>query len=308
LVRRGVGDTVAATPLVRDLISGYSTAVAVVGAEAAAVFENFPGVVPPETAGLADVTLDYAPAYDRAHAGRAAKYLYAAHEAFEAATGVAVDRGPDRPVVHLSAAERVPPRAGRYWVVASGVKPDVPVKQWPHAHFAALVAAVPEVDWVQVGLLHDGRFTHHQRHVPGAVNMLGRTAVRDLIRLIAHAAGVVCHLSLPFMVARAVGTPCVVLAGNREPAWFHTPTSPPDLTVAYLEAAGRGLPCATRYGCNVRVANPPAGAPPGWACAAPVEDPAGGLGWAKCMDVITPAEAAGHVRRLNAGAGRVSII
>jgi ADP-heptose:LPS heptosyltransferase len=58
----------------------------------------------------------------------------------------------------------------------------------------------------------------------GVVNLIGKTNLRQLIRLVYHSVGILTGVSLPMHLAAAVESkngllnrPCVVIAGGREP-------------------------------------------------------------------------------------------
>jgi len=278
----GIGDCLIASALVRDLVAlRPDIRLSVEGSGAADIFARHPNIAPagPDTK---RVVLDYRPVVDRARTDRSARYVYAPHEAFEAATGIAVPRGRPAPEIVVGADE-ARPRPRPYAVVASGTKGDMPVKSWVHAHFRDVVAAHPEYEWLQVGAILDARHMHRQTAIPGCVNLLGKTGLRDLFLLVRGAAVVLCHVSLPMLVAAAFGVPCVAVAGGREDPWLHA-----DSGVRYVDTVG-ALPCCAAAGCRCSVAlagHADSGFPPGWACTDPVD--AGGQWVGRCMTLITP--------------------
>lgn len=82
-------------------------------------------------------------------------------------------------------------------------------------HFAGRIL------FVQVGEKH-----HHHPALRGVLDLRGKTNLRQLIRLMHHAQGVLCPVTLHMHLAAAVpvrkgmpkNRPCVVVAGGREPA------------------------------------------------------------------------------------------
>lgn len=231
------------------------------------------------------VTIDYKPTIDRGGRGdRTARYMWAAHEAFTEATGVGVRVGPPVPELYLDR-DQTRPYLEPYYVVASGVKQDMTVKAWPTASFQAVISASPERNWKQVGEVYDGRLHHYQSALDGAENLIGGTSLRSLITLIAHAEGVLCHLSLPMLIAAAFRVPCVVVAGGRESPWLFD-----DMGPAVLHTIGRLKCCETR-GCYSAAALPGRTAdefPKGWLCSDPVPQPNSPRGVGRCMTLITP--------------------
>jgi ADP-heptose:LPS heptosyltransferase len=185
--------------------------------------------------------------------------------------------------IHLSGDERNNPPAGldgkRYWVVVAGAKTGVPIKRWGTENYQAVVDALAgKVHFVQIG---DKASWHPP--LRGVTNLIGKTSVRELIRLIYHADGVLCPITSAMHMAAAIPPkpggpdprPCVVIAGGREP-------------VAYIQYRGHtvlanigALPCSQRP-CGQSNFNPPNG------CKRPVN--AGGQQIPECMAMIKPAD------------------
>lgn len=289
LRRRGIGDTVAASALCRDLVaSNPDIRISVSGNSPDDVFRHAPWYAGSDPAGADRVVeIDYKPTIDRAHRpDKAARYIYAAHDAYETATGERVVRGPTRPALTLSHEELERPSPEPYAVLACGSKADIPVKQAPVALFRSVVAETRDWNWKQVGLVFDGRLLHHQTAVEGCANLIGKTDLRRLFRIVAHARVVLCHLSLPMLVASALGVPCVALAGGREDPWLFE-----GLGVTVIDTIGRLDCCGTR-GCYVAAALPrrkPEEFPRGWLCTDPIdlpdERPVG-----RCMTLLSADE------------------
>ncbi|MBL9154306.1 MAG: hypothetical protein JNK37_17585 [Verrucomicrobiales bacterium] len=109
----------------------------------------------------------------------------------------------------------------RFWIIAAGGKYDYTLKWWSHARYQEVVDRLADrVRFVQVG--EDG---HHHPPLRGVIDLRGRTDLRQLVRLMYHADGVLCPVTLLMHLAAAVemrpGRPknraCVVVAGGREP-------------------------------------------------------------------------------------------
>jgi ADP-heptose:LPS heptosyltransferase len=159
---------------------------------------------------------------------RPAHFIGAYHLAMEKALGVRIPVMSFRPDLHMSAWERRPDvgpaaaagLAGAYWVIAAGGKTDMTAKWWPW--YAHLVASLRNtVTFVQVGRKGD-----HHPGIPGAVDLRGRTDVRQLFRLVYHSSGVVCpvtsimHIAAAFPGMLGGYKPAVVISGGREePHW-----------------------------------------------------------------------------------------
>lgn len=136
---------------------------------------------------------------------------------------------------------------GPYWVLVGGGKYDFTTKWWNPDSFQAVVDHFAgRITFVQAG--QKGHWHPLLRHV---INLVGSTTLRDFIRLIWGADGVICPVTFAMHLAAAVpprpGTtalkPCVVIAGGREPAhWEMYPGH------QFLHTLG-ALPCCATGGC-----------------------------------------------------------
>jgi len=115
-------------------------------------------------------------------------------------------------------------QARPFWLFASGGKWDYTIKWWDADRYQAVIDHFQgRIDFVQIGESH-----HHHPAVEGAIDLRGKTTLRQLIRLMYHAQGAVSAVSLLMHLAAAVeaapglprSRPCVVIAGGREPPHF----------------------------------------------------------------------------------------
>jgi ADP-heptose:LPS heptosyltransferase len=157
--------------------------------------------------------------------------------------------------IHLSEAERAQPSPVKaitgldvpYWILVAGGKYDFTIK-W--RHFRRWQAVVDrfrdKLLFVQVGEKHD-----YHPALDGVLDLRGKTTLRDLIRLVYHADGVLCPVTFAMHLAAAVEPgpgksgrrPCVVVAGGREPPqWEAYPTH------QFIHTIGL-LPCCQEGGC-----------------------------------------------------------
>ena len=144
------------------------------------------------------------------------------HRDFERKMGVKVPLRLPYPDLHLSPEERdISPLSGRYWVVLSGGKSDFTAKVW-EADRMQLV--VDELGKMGLGVAQIGSNDPGHWHPPlrgdHVVNLVGRTNLRDMMRLIKHSDGVICGITCAMHMAAALQRPCVVLAGGREAWWW----------------------------------------------------------------------------------------
>ena len=202
--------------------------------------------------------------------------------------------------VHLSSGELERPSLVQeitgqdfpYWIVAAGGKYDFTIKWWSLERYQAVVDHFRgRLLFVQIG-----ESGHHHGALEGAIDLRGRTTLRDLIRLVHHAAGVITPVSLLMHLAAAIGPrPCVVIAGGREPA--HWETYPGH---QFLHTIG-ALPCCESGGCwrsrTLPLLDGDAKDGPDQLCVDVVD------GLPHCMDMITADEAINRVELYLRGGG-----
>ena len=129
--------------------------------------------------------------------------------------------------------------SGKYWVINSGSKNDFPLKQWSHTYWQEVVDSLRgRVQFVQVG-----EKGHNHKPLVGVFNLLGKTDLRQLVRLCYHAEGAVCHVTMLNHLMSAWEKPCVVIAGGRESAGWEAYNE-----TSYLDTIG-ALPCCKSGGC-----------------------------------------------------------
>lgn len=218
-------------------------------------------------------------------------FIQAYHAYLSAGVGHEIPITSARPEVYLSEAEKNQPSPFKeftgsdapYWVVVSGGKFDF-TNKWPSLPnlTCALESLASEVVPVQIG-----RSNHYHPRIPGAINMVGETPnMRDVLRLVYHAEGVVCPVTFLMHVAAALKKPCVVLAGGREPVtWNQYPNQ------QYLHTIG-ALDCCKAGGCwRSRVVALGDGDPKDQEdslCAYPETEVPGSVPVARCQQMLTP--------------------
>jgi ADP-heptose:LPS heptosyltransferase len=132
--------------------------------------------------------------------------------------------------IHLSEAEKSSPsplaniieQDVPFWIISAGGKFDYTIKWWDIVRYQRIVDHFRgKILFVQVG-----EKSHHHPPLAGVVDLRGKTDLRQLIRLVYHAQGVLCPVTLLMHLAAAVETrpempksrACVVVAGGREPS------------------------------------------------------------------------------------------
>jgi len=132
------------------------------------------------------------------------------------------------------------------WIVVAGGKYDFTIKWWHRRRYQAVVDHFRgRICFVQVG-----EKEHYHPLLKNVYDLRGKTTLRELVRLVYHADGVLCGVTLLMHLAAAVplkvgqfSRPAVVIAGGREaPHWEAYPTH------QFLHAVGL-LPCCANGGC-----------------------------------------------------------
>jgi ADP-heptose:LPS heptosyltransferase len=188
-----------------------------------------------------------------------------------------------KPALYLSKDEMASPPAGvtkPYWVFASGGKKDFTAKWWDYGEWAKVVGVMSR--WTTMVQVGGGSHVHPP--IPNTVNLIGKTSLRELMRLVYHSEGVMCVVTCLMHMAAAFNKPCVVVAGGREPYYWeaythenrvfnmrrgHSMWTAPDdgfIPHRFIHTLGNApgnvgtLPCCQNSGCwSGRVGIKPAG-------------------------------------------------
>ena len=190
----------------------------------------------------------------------------------------------------INAIEEITGEKKPFWIVNAGVKRDYTAKRW-NGYQAVIDATRDKVTWVQVGSTE-----HDHSPLEGAINLLGQTDLRQLVRLVYHAEGVLCGVTalmhLAHWVERGPFNPhrrhAVVIAGGREPpSWFSYPGHHVLSTIGELDCCAGGACWKSRV---VKLND--GQEQDGSLCA----HPKGDVG--SCMELITPEAVSQIVLRL----------
>ena len=196
--------------------------------------------------------------------------------------------------IHLSAVEKswrsqVWESLGQelpFWIISAGGKYDCTIKWWDIRRYQEIVDYFRgRILFVQVGAAG-----HHHPRLEGVLDLRGQTTLRQLVRLVHHAQGVLCGVTCLMHLAAAVETrasappnrACVVVAGGREPPhWEAYPHH------QFIHTVG-ALPCCRNGGCwksrTVRLGDDAEFDQPENLCTDPVD------GLPHCMRLITAGE------------------
>jgi ADP-heptose:LPS heptosyltransferase len=133
-----------------------------------------------------------------------------------------------------------------FWIIMAGGKYDFTAKWWSSPYYQKVIDHFNgKITFVQCG-----QKEHWHPPLKNVINLIGKTDLRQFIRLIYHSVGVVSPVTFAMHAAAAVenkhdlkNRPCVVIAGGREPSqWEKYPHH------RFLENTG-ALRCCDNGGC-----------------------------------------------------------
>lgn len=249
------GDIVMLTAAVRDLhLANPGRFQTDVRTAADALWQHNPHLIPLKEGDPGVEVLDMH--YPLIHQSNRRPYhfIHGYAQYLEQQLGVSVPVSDFRGDVRLTAEEKSLPCPGQelgvpehYWIIVAGGKYDFTAKWWDPESFQKVVDHFQgRITFVQCG-----ESGHWHPPLKGVVNLIGQTALRDFVRLMYHADGVLCPVTFAMHLAAAVDTkpgrpkhrPCVVVAGGREPAHWEAYTHHQFISV------NGALPCCQEGGC-----------------------------------------------------------
>ena len=182
-------------------------------------------------------------------------FIHAFHHFLSEKLGVRIEPTEFKGDIHLhkdetrwiSQVQEITKEPVPFWIIGAGGKFDFTAKWWPQERYQEVVDHFAgRVLFVQVG-----EAKHHHPPLRNVLDLRGKTNLRQLVRLMHHAQGVLCPVTLLMHLAAAVpvkqgmpkNRPCVVVAGGREPSqWEAYPHH------QYIHTNG-ALRCCDNGGC-----------------------------------------------------------
>lgn len=290
------GDVLVMTAAVRSLHAAYpGQYILATDTSTPAIWEHNPNVVPLEEAreAKAEVIDMHYPLVNRSN--DLAVHAMNGYCQFMADNlKVPVPLAVNRPLLYLSKREKswlpqvqeITRLTRRYWVVCAGRKDDFTAKFWGTKNFQRLVDILAgRVFVVQVGSAN-----HHHPRLHGALDLVGKTDIRQLIRLCYHAQGGIGGITFLQHVMAALERPYISIMGGREPAqWNAYPLQQQMHVVGMLDC------CRTRACWRSKV-YPLASEEKDSRCEQPMpgEEPI-----PRCMAMISPEEVAAMVLKFS---------
>jgi len=130
---------------------------------------------------------------------------------------------------------------GPFWLLNAGCKPDNELKQYHR--WVEVAQLFNDYFKGRVKLIQIGHKDHNHESIEGALSLVGQTDLRQLIRLMYWADGVMTPISFPFVLAAAFDKPGVIVAGGKEGIRWQTYE-----TSRYLTTIGQ-TECSRYSGC-----------------------------------------------------------
>ncbi len=302
------GDIVALTAAVRDLYRAHSNSFEIqVHTTCNELWQNNPYVRVVKDRneylrGSEEVLCQY-PAIHRSNQ-RPIHFIQAFHEDLERRLGLRIPVSAFKGDLHLSREEKSWPTEllgedldpnKPWWLMLAGGKFDFTTKWWDPGFYQEVVDGLQgKVQFVQCG-----QADHWHPPLKNVINLIGKTSLRQFLRMVYHAYGIVCPITFAMHAAAAVETPerrmrpCVVIAGGREPVhWEQYPGHQFLHTIGILDCCATGgcwkNRCQKVGDGDLKDARE--------LCKYPV-DISNDLQIPKCMKMITPQEVIGAVER-----------
>lgn len=199
----------------------------------------------------------------------------------------------------ISQVQEITGKDTKYWIVVSGGKYDFTAKWWNPHRMQKVVEEFPDIKFVQVG-----QKEHYHPELTGdnIINLVGKTNIRQLVRLMYHADGCICPVTFLMHLCAAVETkqgrplerPCIIIGGAREPSTWEAYGGH-----RYLATNGC-VSCGDRGGCWKSRVEPLGDGDDkdndGSLCVMPVKTE-GDIVIPKCMDLITAQDVIREVEK-----------
>jgi len=299
------GDIVMLSAAIRDLHQAHPNRfITDVRTSAPAIWENNPYLTPLDEHDPEVTTIDmHYPAIHQSNQ-RPYHFIHGYCQYLEQRLNLRIPMTAFRGDIHLSSEEVTTPALGQhralpehFWIMAAGGKYDFTAKWWDPRSYQAVVNYFRD----RMCFVQCGEEGHWHPRLEGVVDLVGHTTLRELIRLVYHADGVVCPVTLAMHLAAAVPVrsgnpklrPCVVIAGGREPPHWEAYSHH-----QFLHTVGM-LACCADGGCwrsRCQLAGDGDAKDQHNVCQQPVQvDPS--LRIPACMHMIRPADVIRCLRR-----------
>jgi ADP-heptose:LPS heptosyltransferase len=248
------GDIMMLTSAVRDLKASHPDILIGVDTTCDQIWENNPHItkLDPHDPDVETYKMTY-PLIHQSNEGQY-HFIHAFRKEMETKLGLRIKAGKFKGDIHISDMEKswisqIEEMGIRddFWVLFAGGKYDFTAKWWNPDYYQTVVDHFRgKITFVQCG-----EKDHFHPPLKGVINLIGKTDLRQLIRLVYHSVGVLGPVTFGMHAAAAIemkktppmNRPCVVIAGGREPAqWEAYPHH------RYLAVNG-AMNCCDNGGC-----------------------------------------------------------
>lgn len=249
------GDAIVLTSLVRDLKKRYPNLKLDVQCPHADIFRHNPHLTKLNPRRAVVVELSVRSFIKRSSHGERLHFIKGLHDALLLQNRLECPVYLPRGDLHFGP-EDVPLCEGPYWVIVAGGKPNITIKHWSHLAYQQVVHKLRDAG---IRVVQVGAAGHKHAKLDGAVDLVGKTTLRQFLTVIRDSSGVICPVTAAMHAAAAMEKPCVVLAGGREEPWweeygnrwpgsFGALCAPVTVEHRFLDTLGR-LPCCQTRGC-----------------------------------------------------------
>lgn len=298
------GDAIVLTSLVRDLKKRYPNLQLDVRCPHADVFKYNPHLTKLNPRRSVVVELSVRPFIKKSSHGERLHFIKGLHDAFLLQTHYDCPVYLPKGDLHFGP-DDVPLCEGPYWVVVAGGKPNITIKHWSHIAYQQVVSKLTAAG---VKVVQVGAAGHKHAKLEGAIDLVGKTTLRQFLTVIRDSSGVICPVTAAMHAAAALDKPCVVIGGGREEPWWEEYSNrwpgsfgPRCESVRvehrFLDTLNK-LPCCQGRGCwkkqVVSAGNERCKMPDYTVLDGPL---------AKCMSMITPDDVVSAVMSYNPTAG-----
>jgi hypothetical protein len=134
--------------------------------------------------------------------------------------GIQLRASTNKPHVHLTAQEKIPPKnlPKRYALINSSYKADCELKHWGFDNYQEVVDKYRDIEWIQIG-----QSCHKHLPLNGAINLIDKTTVRQLLVLANHCTFSLSHFTFLSHAVAAFNKPSICVMSREPPSWQYYP-------------------------------------------------------------------------------------
>ncbi len=219
------GDILMLTACVRDIKKWYPDVELGVDTSIDEIWYNNPHISDLDKDDQSVFELDMK--YDCIHQSNQDLYVHFIHgfiEDFNKKTGLVVKLTDFKADIHLTDEEKENPvfedQEDKFVLMNAGGKTDYESKLWWNEAWTEVVQKCEDIQFIQVGKTDDDEHLHEEVKADNCLNKLGKTSIRDVIRLVYQSVGTLSVVTSIMHMAAAFDRHAAVVAGGHEPWWW----------------------------------------------------------------------------------------